>query len=233
MNQENLYYPDDCINCFFKHSCNESLKDEDFDFLFQKTIQQKYKKGEFIFKQGMKTNYLIYLLNGKVKFNYEDENGKNLILSINKAPTLLGLANVLNEDINIFSIIAIEDCRGCMIDLNKLKVLAIENKLFMMNVLKMSTDLFRSSILNFISLAHKQVNGRIADVLIYLSKNVYESNTFTLTLSRQELAEFAGCSKENVIHTLRNFDSEGIIKVINKQIEIINIDKLTKISKTG
>lgn len=224
---------EDCFDCFFKATCNKSISEEDFDFLFQSTIQQKFKKGEIIFKQGMRTSYLMYLLKGKVKFNFEDENGKNLILSINKAPTLLGLANILNEEINIFSIIAIEDCRGCLIDLNNLKMLAINNKLFMMNVLKMSTDLFRSSILNFISLAHKQVNGRIADILLYLSKNVYEDKLFTLTLSRQELAEFAGCSKENVIHTLRNFDTDGIIKVSGKNIEIINFERLQKVSKSG
>lgn len=91
----------------------------------------------------------------------------------------------------------------------------------------------KSSILNFISLAHKQVNGRIADILLYLSKNVYEDKLFTLTLSRQELAEFAGCSKENVIHTLRNFDTDGIIKVSGKNIEIINFERLQKVSKSG
>jgi CRP/FNR family transcriptional regulator len=201
--------------------------------LFQSTIQQSYKQGEVILKQGMKANHLVYLLNGIVKFNYEDENKKNLILTISKAPTLLGLANILNEDVNIFSIIAIEDCKGCLIDMNKLKLLALNNRLFMLNILKMSTGMFRSSIFNFISLAHKQVNGRIADILINLSKNVYQKSSFVLSVSRQELAEFAGCSKENVIHTLRNFDADGIIKVSGKKIEIIDFERLLKVSKTG
>lgn len=222
-----------CFDCLFKTTCDQSFSRDDFNLLYQSTIQQNYKQGEMILKQGMKANHLVYLLKGIVKFNYEDENGKNLILTISKAPTLLGLANILNEDVNIFSIVAIEECEGCLLDVNKLKMLAMNNHMFMMNILKMSTGLFRNSIFNFISLAHKQVHGRIADIFIYLSKNIYEENSFVLSLSRQELAEFAGCSKENVIHTLRKFDADGIIKVSGKKIEIIDLERLQKIGKTG
>lgn len=224
---------EDCLNCLFKTTCNQYLGQDDFNAMFQSTVQHNYKQGEMILKQGLKSNHLVYLLKGIVKFNYEDENGKNLILTISKAPTLLGLANILNEDVNIFSIQAIEECKGCLIDVNKLKLLALNNRLFMLNILKMSTGMFRSSILNFISLAHKQVNGRVADILIYLSNNIYQKNSFVLSLSRQELAEFAGCSKENVIHTLRKFDTDGIIKVSGKKIEIIDPERLVKIGKSG
>jgi CRP/FNR family transcriptional regulator len=93
--------------------------------------------------------------------------------------------------------------------------------------------MFKDSILNFISLAHKQVNGRVADILIYLSQKVYKSNSFTLNLTRKELAEFAGCSKENVIHTLTRFEKDGILKSDNKRVEILNFKKLCEISRLG
>ncbi len=233
METKNIILTEDCLECLFKTTCNQTISQEDFDFLFQSTTQQNYKKGEVILKQGLKTNNLVYLLKGIVKFNYEDENKKNLILTITKAPTLLGLANILNEDVSIFSIVAIEESRGCLIDLDKLKMLALNNRLFMLNILKMSTGMFRSSIFNFISLAHKQVNGRIADILINLTKNVYQNNSFILSISRQEFAEYAGCSKENVIHTLRNFDNDNIIKISGKSIKILNLDRLIKISQVG
>ena len=224
---------DECVTCLFKATCTQSIGQAEFFNLFQSTTKQSYKRGEVILKQGIKTSHLVYLLDGVVKFNYADENDLNLILTISKGPTLLGLANILNENVNIFSIVALEDCRGCLIDMNKLKFLALSNQMFMMDILKMSTGMFRSSIFNFISLAHKQVNGRIADVILYLAKSVYLSNSFVLSLSRQELAEFAGCSKENVIHTLRNFDADGVIKVNGKKIEILDLNRLQNISKKG
>ncbi|HOF07646.1 MAG TPA: Crp/Fnr family transcriptional regulator, partial [Bacteroidales bacterium] len=203
------------------------------NFLYESTIQKSYQKDEVIFQQGEKSPFLVFLQKGLVKFNYLDTNNKNLILTIVSAPSLLGLANVLNEDINLFSIIAIEDSMGCQIDLNKVKVLAMKNKNFLISLTKLSTDMFRNSIYNVISLAHKQINGRIADILLFLAREIYHSNTFTLSISRQELAEFAGCSKENVIKSLRSLNRDNIIRISGKEIEILDIKKLIKISQKG
>ncbi|HOS20548.1 MAG TPA: Crp/Fnr family transcriptional regulator, partial [Bacteroidales bacterium] len=217
----------------FKTICLQSMSEEDFNFLYESTIQKSYQKDEVIFQQGEKSPFLVFLQKGLVKFNYLDTNNKNLILTIVSAPSLLGLANVLNEDINLFSIIAIEDSMGCQIDLNKVKVLAMKNKNFLISLTKLSTDMFRNSIYNVISLAHKQINGRIADILLFLAREIYHSNTFTLSISRQELAEFAGCSKENVIKSLRSLNRDNIIRISGKEIEILDIKKLIKISQKG
>jgi CRP-like cAMP-binding protein len=224
---------DICADCLFKTICLQSMSEEDFNFLYESTIQKSYQKDEVIFQQGEKSPFLVFLQKGLVKFNYLDTNNKNLVLTIVSAPSLLGLANVLNEDINLFSIIAIEDSMGCQIDLNKVKVLAMKNKNFLISLTKLSTDMFRNSIYNVISLAHKQINGRIADILLFLAREIYHSNTFTLSISRQELAEFAGCSKENVIKSLRSLNRDNIIRISGKEIEILDIKKLIKISQKG
>lgn len=224
---------DICADCIFKTICLQSMSEEDFNFLYESTVQKSYQKDEVIFQQGEKSPFLVFLQKGLVKFNYLDANNKNLILTIVSAPSLLGLANVLNEDINLFSIIAIEDSMGCQIDLNKVKVLAMRNKNFLISLTKLSTDMFRNSIYNVISLAHKQINGRIADILLFLARDIYHSNTFTLSISRQEMAEFAGCSKENVIKSLRSLNRDNIIRISGKEIEILDIKKLIKISQKG
>lgn len=222
----------DCVECQFRTNLCKGLPSNDFQNLFESTTRIGYKKGEIILKQGIKTKHLVYLTKGLVKFYYDDK-GKGLIITIDKAPTLLGLANILNEDINVFSIYALEDCTGCLIDLTKFKILLLNNRQFMLNIMSTSTDMFRKSIFNFISIAHKQVNGRVADILLYLSKYIYQDNTFVLSLSRQELAEYAGCSKENIIHTLRNFHADGIINISGKNIQILSFDRLENISKVG
>jgi CRP/FNR family transcriptional regulator, polysaccharide utilization system transcription regulator len=230
MKQNEIF--DDCMECFFKAICNRTITSSEFDFLFQSTMHQNYKKGEIILKQNMKTPYLVYLKSGIVKFVHQD-NDKELIITIDKSPTLLGLANILNEDVNLFSIVAIENCIGCLIDITKFKLLVTQNRTFGLEIMSISTGMFRKSVLNFISLAHKQAHGRMADIILFLSQNIYESNKFQLSLTREELAEFAGCSKENVIHTLRALDVDGIIKISGKNIEIIDADRLHKISKSG
>jgi CRP/FNR family transcriptional regulator len=223
----------DCDSCLFKHTICQYIAPEEFDILYENTQQLRFKRNEYIMKQDAKSDYVVYLSKGRVKMNFETESGKNIILTIANAPILLGGAIILNSGINIFSIIAIEECEVCLINIGILKSFVERNGKLSLTMLEFLSVMFKDSIFNFISLAHKQVNGRIADVLIYLSKTIYQSNKFTLTISRKEIAEFAGCSQENVIHTISKFHKEGIIKSEGKDIQIINWDKLAKISQVG
>lgn len=231
MFEKNTLVP--CDLCLFKFACTQLLSEKEFENIDKDTFQLKFKKGEHLIKQGAKATNLIYLSQGIVKHSLEDENGKNLILTITSSPYILGGVNIFNEGTNLFSISAIEDCNVCMIDIAKIKETLVNNGEFSLKIFEMISEIFKASIFNFINLAHKNVNGKIADIFLFLSKNVYKSNKFTLSLTRKELSEFAGISNENVIMTLSKFNKEGILKVEGKEIEIIDNERLKQISKIG
>jgi CRP-like cAMP-binding protein len=222
-----------CENCLFRLISCQYIQPSEFEKLRQRSVQLRFRKGEAILKQGARATHMAFLQKGIVKFYYEDEKGKNLILTITRSPSLIGGVNIFNDSTNLFSIQALDDCEVCMIDMNMLQEITMSNNRYLMKLLELLTGMFKDSILNFIKLAHKQVNGRIADVILYLSASVYHSTSYQTTLSRKELAEFAGCSTENVIHTLSRFDREGILKVRGKSIEITDLERLQKISKVG
>ncbi|MBR6179231.1 MAG: Crp/Fnr family transcriptional regulator [Bacteroidales bacterium] len=221
-----------CGNCKLKELLCRGLSAEDLTSLVSQAKLRRYKKGDVILQQGVKCTDLIYLSKGIVKFILED-NCREFIVTIDKAQTLIGLANILNEDINYFTVRAATECTGCAINLSRFKLLMLNNRNFMFEIMSLSTQMFRGAINNFISIARKQSNGRVADVLLYLSEKIYESPEFSLSFSRQELADFAGCSKEQIIHTLRNFASDNIISASGKKIEILDIERLKKISRIG
>ena len=51
---------------------------------------------------------------------------------------------------------------------------------FAVAVYQIASDMFKkSNYLIFISLANKQKEGRIADIIIYLAENIYYSNSFS------------------------------------------------------
>jgi len=222
-----------CDTCLFKIISCQFIQKSEFEKLRNRSTQLRFCKGESILKQNASATHLVFLQKGIVKFNVEDESEKNQILTITRGPSLIGGANIFNQGINMFSVFAIEDCECCLIEIPILKEIALTNTNYMMKLLEIVTGMFKTSILNFISLAHKQVNGKVADVILYLSNSIYKNKKFTLSLSRKELGEFAGCSTENVIHTLTKFHKEGILIVSGKQIEIKDLDRLEKISKVG
>jgi len=220
-------------NSWLKKISTQFISEKEFETLEKAIVQLKYKKGETILKQGNEPNHIVYLEKGIVKFNFENESNKNVILTIVSAPKILGGANLFYKDNNLFSIVAVEDCDVMLIDSAVLLNILMSNAKFSIVIFQIASEMFKKSILNFISLASKQKEGRIADILLFLAEEVYRANKFKTTLTRKELAEFAGCSTENVIMTLSKWQHEEIVYISGKTFEIKDLKKLKHISKIG
>lgn len=223
----------DCNSCVFKTISCHYIGNDDFEVIRQLSVQLHFEKGETIVKQGSKSTHLIFLHKGILKFTYQNQSGKNFIMTVVAGPKLLGGANLFFKNTNIFSLVAIEKCDICLIDENAFKNTLVKHGNYLLTLFEKTIEMFQSSIFNFISLAHQQVNGRIADILIYLSEEVYKNQEYEFTLSRKEISEFAACSHENVITTLSRLNKEGTITLVGKKIIINDLNKLKEISKRG
>lgn len=221
-------------NSLFQKIASIFTDQEDLQKLEKASVILSFKKGEIILKQGHPATHVAFLQSGIVKFNIMSDNSeKNVILTLVSAPKILGGANLFYKDNNLFSIVAVEDCDVVLVDTVILLEMLKKNGSFAVAMFQMASDMFKKAILNFISVANKQKEGRIADVVLYLSSEIYNSSSFCMSLTRKELAEFACCSVENVIMTLSRWQNEGIVVISGKRIEIIDKSKLVQISKVG
>jgi CRP/FNR family transcriptional regulator len=84
-----------------------------------------------------------------------------------------------------------------------------------------------------VSLTQKQMHGRMADGLLYLSKDFYDSESFDMHLSRQEIADITAMSKDSAIRILKDFERDGIIRLQGSKISILDADQLNDISLKG
>lgn len=209
------------------------LSGSEIDMIDRASFRLNFKKGETIIKQGGQPTHVAFLERGIVKFNYENEFGKSLILAIVSSPKILGGANLFYQNNNLFSIIAVEPCEVILIESPVILQIMKNNATFSFTILQLTSEMFKKTIVNFVSLASKHKEGRIADIIIHLAENVYHSNNFQLSLTRKELSEFASCSPENVIMTLSRWQKEGIIHCSGKGFEILDIEKINFISKNG
>jgi len=222
-----------CKYCGERADIFECLCQAEMDIIDEQRIEVNYKAGELIFKQNTPNLHFLCLTTGKVKLYIEGFDGKNLILGIVKPVEYILGPGIYVDNKHHYSAMAIEDSTACLVEAGIFKSMIRNNADFAEAFIRKVSLL---SILNFeqvISLTQKQMPGRIADVLIYLNEKIYESNPFTTTLSRQDLADMSGMSKESAIRILKDFKDEGIISVEGNHIEIINGEQLYKISQTG
>lgn len=223
----------DCDNCFLNKLGSFYLNDEDLKSICANANKLHFAKGETILKQGSTSTSIGFLQKGIVKFTFQKELKKNYIMTIVAGPKLIGHSNLFFKEKNMFSTVAIEECDVCFLESKKIISVLENHGKFTLFLVERSLDMFQSSIFNFISLAHKHVNGRIADILIFLWENVYKNSEYNFTLTRKEIAEFAACSHVNVITVLSAFNKEGIVSFDGKKIIINDLEKLKEISKNG
>jgi CRP-like cAMP-binding protein len=79
----------------------------------------------------------------------------------------------------------------------------------------------------------KQVPGRIAEVLLTFSVDIFRNDHFILPLSRQELADLVYSTKESVSRTLTEFKNDRMIDINDRAITLQSIDLLKVLSKVG
>ena len=108
-----------------------------------------------------------------------------------------------------------------------------QNGMFGFNIIKRYCEQNTNLINTVRNLMYKQMNGRMADTLLYIDSLKNEKPEIFQLLSRKDLADFAGISTESAVKLLKTFEKDGLIKLKEKDIQIINQNELLEISRKG
>jgi len=203
------------------------------DLLIKQSNIIRYRKKEIIFRQSARTSHIILILNGLVKIVKESRKEKEVILKLAKKGQFIGLLSVMGDQIYQYSATAIEDIEVCMIDINAFRNVLINNGRFGLQIINIISREGLYIFNRLLSQTHKQLPGRLADVLLYFSNEIYNSTRFTFPLTRKELAELAGTTKESFIRTLSEYKHDKIINLDGSRVEILSMDIIKTLSELG
>lgn len=230
MENTTLNINDDTINL---SSLGSLLKD------FEKSLPDlnsnlvEYSRRDTIIKQNARASHILYINSGLVKVSKEVRKGKNLILDIQGPNNFVGISPVFGNETYNFSITAIEPCVVSFIDTKIFKEIISNSGALGLELIAHISKNNIMMIEKLSSLFYKQLPGRVADIIIYFSENIYKSDTFTFPLTRQELAELAGTTKESVIRTLSEFKHDKIIDFERNTVTILSPKIIHTLSRLG
>jgi len=197
-------------------------------------MEATIKAGDVILSEGSLTSHIIYLRSGLVKeFQKEEHSSHEYIINIIKEKAYLGLPSLFGDSYNHYSYTALTDVSVCYIDRQVFKKLLIENGQFGYKILETVSRDSLNTYHRFITQHQKKIFGKIADVLLYFSQYIYNSDSFYLHLSRNEISYLIGTSRESVSKQLKQFHTEGIISMKGRIISILKPEELAQISKFG
>ncbi len=214
------------------NSLFSSLKDDELTMLEDNKTKVRYSKGENIIKQGENITHVVFVYSGILKnqVSYQD---KDCITNLIPSGSFAGLPAMLSNKYHVFSLTALDDSIIYYIDIDVVKSILLQNSNFFIELIKESfqwADFLQNKEFTH---THNNIYGKVANTLIYLGEQVFKKDSFNVLVSRKDLAQFAGMSRENFIKVLTEFKRLGIIDVKGKVIDILNYEKLYQILQNG
>ena len=197
-------------------------------------VQIKFKKGETMCKQGSITSYIMLLSEGFSKNYLEGIQERGFNFSIVKPFDFIGLSSLFGSTIYNFSGAALTPCSVYIIENNLFKNTILSNTEFALNVFKWYCNTTERHLKRLSCIANKQSHGRMAEILLYLKEDIFNSNIIKGNISRKDIAELAALSTESAVRILSELKKDNIINIINNNdIEIIDEKLLKTLSLAG
>ncbi len=213
--------------------CFQKLSAEELEFINGHKTQISYLKGETIFKQGAFAPHVLFVNQGLVRVYLQTGATKQLNIHIARQGDFMAFSSVFGENIYHYSAVALIDSAICMIEKDALKQLLLRNPEFALQITSRNYK-DESRYLEIIgNLSYKQMRGKLASAILYLSSEEFQGENLFQYLTRQDIADFASITIESAIKFLKEFEKEGIIALEGKDIIITNVHDLMMISKNG
>jgi len=219
--------------CDIQAPCFQMLNPDEVVLVRASKTQVLFRKGDSLTKQGAFASYILFVIKGLAKQYLENETTNNYNLRIIKSGEFIGLSAVFLKNTFKYSSMALTDCQVFLVEKEAIRSVINQNGSFAFSIIKryceQNADLFNK----IQSLHYKQMNGRLADALLYLDDMRGENAEIFQLLSRKDLAEFAGISTESAVKLLKAFERDGLIKLQEKDIKLVNHSALQEIGIKG
>lgn len=233
MFEENFVSENICTVCLKKCEQFLHLSEDELKYFDNHRYEAKFKAGEIIFKKGSPASHIVSFSYGMAKMYIELSNQRNVIISIVQPATLVGGQGIYIDGRHKYSLSALKDSLVCFIDVNAFKEIIRNNSKFAELMIRDISLKDVRLMQRLVIVSVKQSHGRIAEILLYFSNTIFKSDKFDILLSRQEIADMTGMSKEGAIRILKEFQQEKLIKCDARIITVLNKKKLLEISQVG
>ncbi len=186
------------------------------------------KKKQVVYNEGNLPKVVYFIKKGKIKTFKTNELGKELINGLYNEGDFFGYLSLLEDGKYSDTAVTLEDCEISMIPKEDFFALVYKSP----EVSRKFINILSNNILEreeqLIKLAYNSVRKRVAEALVTLY-NKYKKEgdkTFSINISREDLANIVGTATETVIRTLSDFKDEKLIEIAGSTISITNYDKL-------
>lgn len=178
------------------------------------------EKGESIFFEGEKANYIYYVINGSVKLYRINDEGKIANIKIVKKNEIFADAVLFDEHIYPVSAESFIRSKILCFKVKELKEVILSNRKLTEGFIMMLSKRLKYLVNKIDGLELDNAENRL---LSYLNGIAYakKTNEIVLDLSKKDLAEIIGVRSETLSRLLKKLSLNGVLKVQSKKIILL------------
>jgi CRP/FNR family transcriptional regulator len=189
-------------------------------------------RGEALFRAGDSFTSLFAVRTGFFKTCVSSEDGRDQVTGFQMAGELIGLDGI-STDRHTCDALALEDSQVCVIPYQQLEDLSRELSDLQRHFHKiMSREIVRDHGVMLL-LGSMRAEERLAAFLLNLTQRLrtrgFSASSLILRMTREEIGSYLGLKLETVSRAFSRFQEEGILRVKQRHIEVLNADALQKL----
>lgn len=221
-----------CGTCAFSSACMSQGYDKaalrDLHVLVEHV--GPFHAGTTLFREGDAFNAIAAVRAGTVKTSMVDGHGREQVLGFYLPGEVIGL-NGIHDDRYPCDAVALDTVTLCRFSFPQIALLATRMPGLQQHLFKLlSADIGKAAV----RAGDFSADERMAAFIVSLSRRYaargYSATRLHLPMPRADIANYLGLAAETVSRVLRRFQTEGLINVDRREMEILDMARMTTLA---
>jgi len=207
-----------------------ALTEDEFRDLRSRAITRRFRTGATLMSQGEAPGRVIVIEDGRAKVTAITEDGRELVLAFSGPGDLLGELSALGGSPRVATVRALEPLTALAIAPGQFEAFLEANPRVALVILRVVIARLRDADRQQVEFAAYQTVTRVARRLVDLAERYGEQSgggiKITLPISQEELAGWAGASREAITKALHDLRAVGLIETSRRHITVLELEQL-------
>lgn len=186
-----------------------------------------FKKGELIYQEGSKPEFVYIFQRGKIKYFTYTVSGKAIVAAVNNMATICGISNMVTGDPNWLSTQALDNMVALKIHRKYFIGIMRKNPILAFKIQGVMEQFLHSGFNRFKSAVSESAEQRVYDIIY----DLHEKFGSVVPFSDEDIAFLVGITRESTVRAISRLRTKGIVKTNRGSLHILDHAKLYKIKQ--
>ena len=198
------------------------------------TVEKSFEKGQVVFREGDKADFIWFIIEGITKATLSTLDGHELVVGFSQPGMVLGELALLRGELSYTSVTVVKRCRLLGVPIGEFRKLVPKNPAFLEEYLSTVGQRIKALASLVVDISFQPASVRVVRRLVQIADTFrtdpdYRNEGVRIPFAQDEIAKFAGVSKETASRVLSTYRRKGWLSSEHGQLSIINLEQLRKV----